>query len=199
MQTRRRFLSRTARAGLALATMSGAGVCALVRSSGYVVDPARAARLRALAPWQLVVVDALADRFCAADVPTTDPAAPPTPREVGVSEFVDDFLAEADADVRRECLALFGLVEHAYPLSCGHARRFSALSPAAQDDVLAKLASSASALLRGAFTGCKSLFMMGYYRDPRTWGILGYDGPRKARPEGGWVPARFRSDKGGGP
>lgn len=196
MHTRRRFLSRTARAGLALATMSGASVCALVRTSGYVVDPARAARLRALAPWQLVVVDALADRFCAADVPPSDPGAPPTPREVGVSEFVDAFLAEAESDVRRECLALFGLVEHAYPLSCGHARRFSALSTAAQDDVLRKMAGSASVLLRGAFAGCKSLFMMGYYRDPRTWGVLGYDGPRKGRPEGGWVPVRFRA--GGG-
>ncbi|MBL8720371.1 MAG: gluconate 2-dehydrogenase subunit 3 family protein [Myxococcales bacterium] len=192
MTTRRNFLSRTARAGLALATLSGAGVAAFVRASGYVVDPARAAKLRCLAPWQLVVVDALAARFCAADVPYDSPGAPPTPLEVGVSEFVDQFLAESDAEVRRECLALFGMIEHAYPMSCGHLHRFSALSPAAQDDVLRSLAGSASALLQGAFTGCKSLFMMGYYRDPRTWGVLGYDGPKKGRPTEGWVPLRYR-------
>jgi len=34
--------------------------------------------------------------------------------------------------------------------------------------------------------------MMGYYRDPRTWGVLGYDGPLMNRPEGGWVPLRHK-------
>ena len=41
-------------------------------------------------------------------------------------------------------------------------------------------------LLRGAFDGLKSLVFMGYYRDPRTWRILGYDGPRVNRPDEGW-------------
>ncbi|MBL8609283.1 MAG: hypothetical protein JNL38_18280 [Myxococcales bacterium] len=41
-------------------------------------------------------------------------------------------------------------------------------------------------LLRGGFAGLKSLIFMGYYRDPRTWAILGYDGPRVGRPERGW-------------
>jgi hypothetical protein len=41
-------------------------------------------------------------------------------------------------------------------------------------------------LLRGGFAGLKSLVFMGYYRDPRTWKILGYAGPWVGRPERGW-------------
>jgi hypothetical protein len=52
--------------------------------------------------------------------------------------------------------------------------------------VLASVEASSSDLLRAGFDGLKSLVFMGYYRDPRTWGILGYDGPLVNRPRGGW-------------
>ena len=63
--------------------------------------------------------------------------------------------------------------------------------------------SSSIELIQGAFFGLKSVVMMGYYRDPRTWGVLGYDGPRVERPAAGWVPLTHRrvggsDDRGGG-
>jgi hypothetical protein len=36
-------------------------------------------------------------------------------------------------------------------------------------------------MLRGAFSALKALVLMGYYRDPSTWAILGYTGPLVAR------------------
>ena len=187
---RRTFLRRTLRTGGALAVLSAMGVVAIVRTGGYVVDPKRAKDLRVLAPWQLVVVDALADRLCAADVAYGAKGSPPTPREAEVSEFFDAFLAGGDAVIRRDCLACVSVIEHGWPVACGYRRRFTALDARAQDDVLAKMESSSIDLLRGAFRSIKALVMMGYYRDPRTWGVLGYDGPNVRRPDAGWTPPR---------
>ena len=175
----------------ALAVIGTGSVLAIVRTTGYAVDPARAAKLRVLSPWQLVLVDALLARLCAPDVPYGEDGAPPTPAEVGASEFVDEFLASSDAPVRRDCLALFSLVEHGYPIACGERRRFTALDAHAQDRVLAHLESSSVDMLRGAFAALKSLALMAYYRDPRTWGVLAYDGPLVGRPDKGWTPLRF--------
>ncbi len=60
------------------------------------------------------------------------------------------------------------------------------LPPGAQDRVLASLEASSHDLLRAGFAGLKALVYIGYYRDVRTWGIVGYDGPLVGRPEGGW-------------
>ncbi len=189
---RRGFLKRVGWPTIAWATLGASGVAALVRATGYDVDPRRAAYLKALSPWQLAVVDALADRMCAADVPYDAPGAPPSARDVEVAEFVDEFVAASEPAIRRDLLAAIGAVEHAVPLLCGEARRFTALSAEEQDAVLARMEASSSGLLRGAFQGLKSLVMMGYWRDPRTWGAIGYDGPLVNRPPGGWVPLRYK-------
>jgi hypothetical protein len=55
--------------------------------------------------------------------------------------------------------------------------------------VLASLEASSSDLLRAGFDGLKSLVFFGYYRDPRAWRLLGYDGPLVRRPAGGWTSA----------
>ena len=55
--------------------------------------------------------------------------------------------------------------------------------------MLAAIEASSSDLLRAGFDGLKSLVFMGYYRDARTWGILGYDGPLVGRPPSGWQGA----------
>lgn len=181
------------RAGLAWAALGATGLAAVLRTSGYDRSDRRLGSLRALSGWQLAVVDALADRLCAADVPYDAPGAPPTPREAEVALFVDAFVAEAAPAVRRDLLAAFGALEHAFPALVGEVHRFTALSAQRQDAVLAAMESSSIELLAGAFHGLKSLVMMGYYRDPRTWGLLGYDGPMVARPAEGWVPLRYQS------
>lgn len=189
MMDRRRFL----RASVAWATIGATGLVALVRTAGYDRGDRRIAYLRSLSHWHLAVVDALADRMCAADVPYDALGAPPSPREVEVALFVDGFVADASPAIRRDLLAAFGALEHAFPPLAGEVSRFTALPPDRQDRVLAAMESSSIDLVRGAFHGLKSLVMMGYYRDPRTWGVLGYDGPLVGRPEGGWVPLRHKA------
>lgn len=152
-----------------------------VRTGGYAVSDETRARLRILSPGQYVLAQHLARRICA-----PDELGAPSPDEVDVAGFVDDYVAEMPAAMRRDLLAFFATVEHALPIGAGHRRRFTALSPAEQDAVLAGLEASSVDLLRGGFAGLKSLFFMGYYRDPRTWKILAYDGPRVGRPASGW-------------
>jgi hypothetical protein len=175
---RRRFL-KIGIAGGALVLVGSA--IALVRTRGYEVSKERAAKLVALEPWQLIVVEHAARRIAAPDrdgVPTAD--------TVDVAGFVDAFVAEMPSAVRRDLLRLLGYVEHVAPLAVGFASRFSRLTANDQDKVLEGMESSDQDLIRGGFAGLKSLVFMGYYRDPRTWGALGYDGPLVARPAGGW-------------
>jgi hypothetical protein len=167
------------------ALVAAAGFVAAVRTRGYAVDPAVAAKLETLRPWQYVVVQSLARRIAAPDaegraagVPTTD--------ETDVAGFADAYVSRLPAPLRRDLLRALAFVEHLAPLAVGCASRFSRLAPEDQDRVLASLESSGEDLLRGAFDGLKSLVFMGYYRDPRTWRILGYDGPRVNRPDAGW-------------
>jgi len=152
--------------------------------------------LRALAPWQLAVIDAIAARMCAADVAYDSPGAPPTPLEVGVGEFFDAFVAGSSRAMARDCLAVLGFAEHAWPLACGELHRFTALDANRQDALLAKMEASSNDLVSGAFHSLKSLTMMGYWRDPRTWGVIGYDGPLVNRPPDGWTPKRYLSRGG---
>ncbi len=153
---------------------------AVVRTRGYDVPPER--KLVALSPWQFLVVEAVARRIAARD---KDDA--PTPDEIDVAGFIDRYVAEMPAPLRRDLGRMFGYIEHVAPVSSGHASRFTRLPGDAQDDVLRGIESSASDLLRGGFDGVKSLVFMGYYRDARTWKILGYEGPLVNRPAGGWT------------
>lgn len=176
----RRLLLKSAVAVAVTAAI--AGPIAVVRSSGYVYF-ARSP-LRALSTWQAVVVDAAAGRVLAADRPG-DPTIL-SPHDVDVVGFVDAYVAGMPADLRRDLLRLVAYVEHVAPLACGFASRFSRLAPADQDHVLAAMQESHVDLLRGGFDALKSLLYMGYYRDPRTWAIVDYDGPWIDRPKGGW-------------
>jgi hypothetical protein len=148
--------------------------------------------MRALSAWEVAVVDAIANRMCAADVPYGQLGSPPTPRECEVVEFVDGFIAESEVAIQRELHAAIGSVEHLFPALIGSPRRFTSLSDHDRDRVLLAMNNSSIELIRGCCAGLKSIVMMGYYRDPRTWGVLGYDGPLVGRPEGGWVPLRYK-------
>ncbi len=165
----------------ALVTASGA--VALVRTRGYVVPEAVLAKLEALNAWQYVVVQHVARRIAAPD--RADPTIPTTD-EADVVGFVDGYVARVPPAVRRDLLRALAFVEHLAPLGVGLTSRFTRLPPEDQDRVLASLESNAQDLLRGAFDGLKSLVFMGYYRDPRTWAILRYDGPLLNRPVNGW-------------
>lgn len=178
---RRRLL----RAGLAFAVLAAAGsVVALVRTRGYHLSDERAKKLVALSPWQLILVEHVARRIAAPDV--QGPAIP-SADDTDVAGFVDQYVSHLPARMRHDLTSLFGFVEHVAPLSLRLSARFTRLSPADQDRVLASLESADEGIFRGAFAALKALVFMGYYRDPRTWAIPGYDGPYVGRPEGGWT------------
>jgi Gluconate 2-dehydrogenase subunit 3 len=177
--TRRRFLRRLFAGGALLAL---GGAVAAVRTHGYAVPAERAARLVALAPWQLVVVEHAARRIAAPD----DPRGVVTPDDVDVAGFVDGYVAGMPGPTRADFLRLLGYLEHLAPTALALGARFTRLAPNEQDRVLAALEASSQELLRAGFAGLKALVYMGYYRDPRTWNILGYDGPLVRRPPVGW-------------
>lgn len=163
--SRRRLLASAAASAAASAL---GGAVALVRSGGYAAPDARVS----LEPWQWVVVQHLARRVCApdrSDVVTAD--------ETDVVGFVDRYAAGMPPRQRRDLFRFLRFVEDLAPATIGSATRFSRLSPDDQDRVLSALESSAFDLLRGGFEAVKALLFMGYYRDPRTWPILGYGGP----------------------
>lgn len=178
--SRRRFL-----AYVGGALVAAGGLAAIVRTRGYAVAPARAASLKSLAPWQLIVFEHAARRIAAPDDETP---APPSPDDVDVAGFIDAYVAHMAPPIRRDLLRLVAFVEHIAPFAVGLTSRFTRLAPADQDRVLAGLEASDQTLLRGGFAGLKSLVFMGYYRDPRTWKALHYEGPLIGRPEGGWSP-----------
>lgn len=144
--------------------------------------PARARSLAIFAPWQALVFDAVARRIAAPD----EVGDAPSVDDVGVTAFVDEFVASMHPAMRRDVLRLLGFVEHVAPFFARCASRFSRLGAADQDAVLRALEASDENVLRGAFAGLKSLVFMGYYRDPRTWKLLAWPGPLVGRPSGGW-------------
>ena len=177
------------RAGIALAvTTAIAAPLAMARARGYTLaGRAALSPLRTLSVWQAVVVEHAAARVLQSDAEeTSGPGSVPSPRDVDVVGFVDAYVAELPKDLRRDLLRLLAYLEHVAPIASGHTARFTRLGPAEQDRVLAGLEASQVGLLRGGFEALKSLLFMGYYRDPRTWAIAGYDGPWVDRPHGGW-------------
>jgi hypothetical protein len=164
--SRRRFL-RGAVAAFGVAALSGA--VGIVRSRGYSAPPAG---LAVLSPAEYAVVRAAAARICAADAPSVV-----TPEETDVAGFVDGYVARMPRALRRDLRRFLGFLEQLAPVLVGAASRFSHLSARDQDRVLSALERSSSDLLRGGFAGLKALVFMGYYRDPRTWTVVGYDGP----------------------
>jgi hypothetical protein len=138
-----------------------------------------------MSAWQWNVVEQAARRISA---PDSGRGGAPTPSadDVDVTGFVDVWVSKMPAQVRRDLGRFLAYLEHVAPLAAGHVSRFTRLETDAQDRVLASVEASPYDLLRAGFDGLKSLVFIGYYRDPRTWTIVGYDGPLVGRPEGGW-------------
>jgi hypothetical protein len=175
---RRRLLE----AAVGAALVVGGLVIGVARTRGY---PLRAGRkLAALAPWQFVVVEHAARRIAASD--RVGDESIPSPDDLDVAAFVDQWTARLPENVRRDLGRFLAYVEHISPIADGFVTRFTRLAAEEQDRVLASIERSSSDLLRAGFDGLRSLVFLGYYRDPRTWRIVGYDGPLVGRPRTGW-------------
>lgn len=160
------------------AALTGATVFGLV-ATGYDVERAIAERLRFLSIKEYCVLRAAAARIVGGE------GAPLSLAEIDPALFVDGFMRHFDAATRRELGGMLQLLEHGPSIfgSTAAARwqRFTGLTGAQQDRVLEEWQSSSLTIRRQCFQGLRSLIFMGYYRDPRTFAMLGYDGPTIGR------------------
>jgi D-cysteine desulfhydrase len=170
--SRRGFL----RAGVVGGLLLG-GAAVVGRSlSGYHLGAATAARLRALSPKEYLIMQAVARRVLA---PDGDDA--PSADSVDVAGAVDTYVAKLPPPVQRDVRALLQLVEHGSSLFRGGATRFTRMSAAEQDATLADWQRSSLTVRRRGFQALRTLAFVGYWRDDRTWPLLGYSGPMLPR------------------
>lgn len=179
--SRRRFL----RLGVAGTAALAVGSALAWNLSGYEIPDGVRRRLVALTAKEYLIVKALAARILRRDADDL-----PTPEELHVASAIDQLVAKLDEGNRTDLKKLLHLLEHGLPWTCARPSRFTRLDGASQDVVLASMMTSRVALLRGAFDSLKSLCVMAYFKDARTWAAIGYDGPLVRRPEEGWIPLR---------
>jgi hypothetical protein len=141
-------------------------------------------RRGSLRSWEYVVFQRVAARILAPDRP--EDASIPDADAIDVAAFAAAWMARMDRALQRDFRRFLAFVEYAAPLGCGRLPRFTRLAAHAQDLVLESLRRSRFNLVRAGFESIKALALMGYYRDPRTWSIVGYDGPSLGRPAHGW-------------
>jgi hypothetical protein len=166
--SRRGFLRAGLAGGLVLAGAALVGR----QLSGYALDGATARRLRVLSPKEYLIMQAVARRVVAPDA-----ADAPSADTVEAALAVDAYVAQLPAPVQREVAALLQLVEHGSALFRGGASRFTRMSAAEQDATLRDWQSSSLTLRRRGFQALRTLAFIGYWRDDRTWPLLGYTGP----------------------
>ncbi len=165
---RRRFLRTTLLGGALL------GVAATVGKhlSGYSLDADLASRLRALSPKEFIVLRAAVRRLVA-----TDGADAPDADALGVAQFIDGYLLHLDSGMRSDFRALLHLLEHGTVVFRLAGSRFTRMSTEEQDRTLADWESSRLAVRRQGFQALKTMALLGYWRDDRTWKLIGYSGP----------------------
>jgi len=166
MTSRRRFL----KVGLLGTALLGAAAIVGRNLSGYTLDAE--VPLKALSKKELIVLAAACERICATDRPDA-----PAPDGLAMATWLDGYIAGMDAAVRRDLSALFALLEHGSSLFRFRATRFTRMSIAERDATLADWQSSALDVRRQGFQGLRALAFLAYWRQDRTWPLLGYPGP----------------------
>jgi gluconate 2-dehydrogenase subunit 3-like protein len=101
----------------------------------------------------------------------------PGTQQIDVAANVDAVVAGWDADAQRQLRTILRLFEHGTYLFDLRRKRFTHLSTAQQDRYLEGWMTSTLGARRIVFRTLKCLAAIGFYRDPRTWRRLGYDGP----------------------
>lgn len=167
---RRTFLRSTL---VAAALLGGAAVIGR-HLGGY---PAPPRRLRVLSAKEFFILCAALDRLLAADRPDA-----PRPEQTGAALFIDGYLAKLDVGLQRDLRALLQLLEHGSGLFRLSTARFSHMSAAERDAVLADWESSRLSVRRRGLHALRALAFLGYYRDERTWPMIGYTGPSLPQP-----------------
>ncbi|MDF1661114.1 MAG: gluconate 2-dehydrogenase subunit 3 family protein [Planctomycetota bacterium] len=174
--SRRSLLKRGLFGGLIL----GMGGVFAYQQSGYELKKEKAEALKILGAKEFIVLQAIAARVLASD---EDGA--PEANEVGVVEWIDGYLHRQSSWVQKDFLMLLNAIEHAGPVMDFQFSRFTRMSAKQQDKVLGNWARSRLGLRKQGFSALKGLCVMAYYRHPKTWDMLGYDGPLVKKQSGG--------------
>ncbi|MEO6952789.1 MAG: hypothetical protein ABI321_13360 [Polyangia bacterium] len=168
----RRRLLRVGLFGSAL--LAGAAVIGR-NVSGYVL-PRGLPSPTVLSVREVVILAAVVERICATDGPDA-----PRPDGYAIASWLDGYIAGLDVPLRRDLSALLSLLEHGSALFRLGATRFSHMSTDEQDRTLADWCDSRLDVRRQGFQALRALAFLGYYRDDRTFALLGYPGPMVAR------------------
>ena len=174
--SRRRFLKRGLFGGLIL----GMGGVFAYQQSGYELSADKVKSLKILGAKEYLVLQAISARILASDQEGDAEAS-----ELGVVEWIDGYLERQSPWVKKDFLMLLNAIEHTGPIMDFHFSRFTRMSKASQDKVLDNWARSRIGLRKQGFNGLKGLCVMAYYRHPKTWSMLGYDGPLVKNTGGG--------------
>lgn len=187
----RRVISRRGflKLGLGGTALLGSATVLGIGAIGYDVERRVAERLVHFSTKEYCVLKACADRIVGPLPTATQPLEQIRIASIADADdpalFVDGFLRFFDAPTRFELKGLLHLVEHSASIfgsaAAGRLRRFTGLPGDAQDQVLREWQSSSLTIRRQGFQGLRSLVFMGFYRDPRTFAALGYDGPTIGR------------------
>jgi len=101
------------------------------------------------------------------------------PSEEGprIGVFIDDLLANLPPTTQGQARLMLRVVEHGTHLFDLKAKRFTRLSPAAQDIYLEGWMRSSLGARRIVFRALKALAALGYYAQQGSWEGIGYEGP----------------------
>jgi hypothetical protein len=110
---------------------------------------------------------------------------------VEVAHAVDQTLAYATDEARKDLALALGLLENAFTgvLTRGQARPFTLLSAKAQDDALRAWRDGVGDL-RGAYHALRKLCLAAHYATPKAFAETGYGGPSLRQPEPPAIVAR---------
>ncbi len=101
----------------------------------------------------------------------------PRDEESRVGVFIDDLLANLPPTSQGQARLMLRVVEHGTHLFDLKAKRFTKLSPAAQDIYLEGWMRSSLGARRIVFRALKALAALGYYAQQESWDGIGYEGP----------------------
>ncbi|HVO25101.1 MAG TPA: gluconate 2-dehydrogenase subunit 3 family protein [Candidatus Margulisiibacteriota bacterium] len=162
---RRRFLKRSA-GGIALLGFGS------LLPAGCTRYPKPPTHLRFLDPREYAIINTLAERLLDAAGAI---GAENGQIDVGVS--VDAVVADWDTDAQGQLRTMLRVFEHGTYLFDLRRKRFTRLTAAEQDQYLAGWMNSTLGVRRVVFRALKLLVAAGFYREPRAWTPIGYDGP----------------------
>ncbi len=162
---RRRFLKRSG-SGLVLL---GIGSLLPAGCSRY---PKPAAPLRFFDPREYAIMNAVAERLLGVEGTIGS-----EPDHIDVGANVDSLVVEWDAEALGQLRTMLRVFEHGTYLFDLRRKRFTRLTAAKQDEYLAGWMNSTLGVRRVVFRALKLLVASGFYREPRAWAPIGYDGP----------------------